>query len=247
MALAVRYGPFDAQGPQPERKIIPAREQRFTPGPALFTFQPRSAGPPQEDILGEWNRFVGGKLDRYRLLVSPELAFCEYPQCNPDSFDRSNDERRVKKIILKETANFARKKGPWIDTVIRYTTLQIRHNASSGVSLQSVKDPGPLDTSEVTPRKTNPGDFSFKGGFKTNFIDGSIGFVAEAQARYRLLTAFYRFDPGKRTSVIGMEHPLRGGMLVQVRHESSHAAASVEGLDLQATGRLESVKLIYQF
>jgi hypothetical protein len=101
--------------------------------------------------------------------------------------------------------------------------------------------------SEVAPRKTNPRDFSFKGGLKTNFIDGSIGFVAEARARYRLLMTFLRYDPSKRTSIIGMEYPLQGGMLVQVRHESSHAVASLEGMDLRATGHRDTVKLLYQF
>lgn len=245
MAIAAKYGPVDPNG----RRVAVPYEARSYPMPESLFFikvQPRSDGTEQESILREWNTYVGGKIERYRTLVMPDLSLCESPRCNPDSLDHSYEEKEVRKLIVKETANFAKDKEPWIDTIVRLTMLQIRHNASREVTLRSVKDPGPPDMSDVLPRKTEQSDFSFKGGLKTNFIDASISFVAEAKARYRKLTTVYRLDFAKHTSIVGLEYPL-AGMLVEFRHESGHAASAFDRPDAPTGGSSDWIKLVYYF
>lgn len=216
-----------------------------SPNPALFLYDSRHEENTREDVLREWNSYVGDKIERYRTLIEPDFTFCKEQMCNPDSIDRSADKKWIEKMAVKETVHFTMKKEPWIESFVRFTTLQFRHNATKSVSLQSVKDAGLQDTSGLSRKKNN--EFSFKGGLKTNFIDGSIGFVAEAQARYRTLTTFYRFDLSKSINIVGMEYPLGGGMVMQYRHESTHSSGEADGFAVAGSGAFQSLRLIYQF
>lgn len=238
---------------RPDRAMQPsATDERHilvsisSPDPALFLYGPPRDSVADEDVMSEWNGYVGEKIERYRTLVAPDFTFCSNLTCNPDSLDRTADKRWVEKTALKETVHFVMKKKPWIEAFVRYTTLQFGHNATKSVSLQSVRDAGLQDTSGLSRRKKNS-DFSFKGGLKTNFIDGSVGFVAEAQARYLKLTTFYRFDLSKSINIVGMEYPLGGGMVMQYRHESTHTSGAADGFAVAGTGAFQSIRLIYQF
>lgn len=246
LARAVYPGPLDKPGERFTASNILEHIPQFVPDPDLFQYRSASRESQQEDIILEWRKYVDEKLEQYRTVSDPDFSFCAKPPCNPDAIAQPDQNKRIGKAVLKETAAFIRKKASWIDTVVRYTRLEVAHNATKDMSFDSVKDPGPIDMSSVKPRKA--GDvFSFNGGLKTNFTDGAVSVVGEAKARYNTVTSFYRYNPNKHNNIVGMEYPLQGNMVLQFRHESSYTSGSSEEFIAQNKASVQMLKLIYQF
>ncbi len=201
----------------------------------------------QNGIILEWRKYVDEQLEQYRTVTDPDYSFCAKPPCNPDAIAQPDQNKRIGRAVLKDTAAFIRKKVSWIDDIVRYTRLEVVHNATKDMSLDSVKDPGPIDMSAVKPRKADD-VFSFNGGLKTNFTEGVVSVVGEAKARYNSVTSFYRYNPGKHNNIVGMEYPLQGNMVLQFRHESNYTSqGSPEGFIVQNKANVQMLKLIYQF
>ncbi len=249
LARAVHPGPLDKPGDQFTAVNTLEHTPQFVPDPYLFQYHPMSTGmdPRQNSIILEWRKYVDEQLGQYRTVIDPDYSFCAKPPCNPDAIAQPDQNKRVGRALLKDTAAFIRKKASWIDAVVRYSRLEFAHNATKDMSLDSVKDPGPVDMSSVKPKKADD-VFSFNGGLKTNFTEGTVSVVGEAKARYNSVNSFYRYNPGKHSSIVGMEYPLQGGMLLQFRHESNYTSQdSPEGFIVQSKASVQMLKLIYQF
>lgn len=242
VAKAVHSGPWD--------KDPPVHVTRFESNPDLFPYAADSGTSQKRSptsVIEEWRAYVDDKMERYRALIVPDYSFCRTSPCNPDPNLLYDENKLIQGALLKETLNFIRAKAAWIDTVVKYSRIDVVYNANREVTLSSVTDRGPVDTSMVKPRK-NEVPFSFNGGLRTGVAGRTIGLVVEAKARYYMLTSFYRFDFAKHNNIVGMEYPFRANMLMQFRSESSYyAAEDLAGVLTQNKASVQLLSLVYQF
>jgi hypothetical protein len=162
--------------------------------------------------------------------------------------EQANENRRVTKIILKETLRYTQERVPEIDELIKAMRFEVSTDMISRQNEEMATVESNIGAERTVHHTPVEARFFLKTGIRIPVDGGKLGVVSETEATYGDLSSFFkvRLD-GQYDSTAGVMYVLSRELRVQVERQVTHATVLASSDTMKTKSKLGLVQLVCTF